>query len=131
MDSLTEQGYFTRKSTGLVRQISAFDSFVYNQSYINVGMILIYAFLYGAALYPAGSLWLAIGAGALLAIPTALIHAMLASTFPRSGGEYVYNSRILTPALGFASNWNITLWFRLQNGSAASMALSPPEPSFS
>jgi len=105
-----KQAYFTRQATGLVRQIGAFDSFVYNQSYINVGMILLYAFLFGAALYPAGSLWLAIALGALIAVPTALVHGMLAAAFPRSGGEYVYNSRILSPAWGFASNWNITLW---------------------
>ena len=115
---MEEQGYFTRKATGLVRQISAFDSFVYNQSYINVGMILLYAFLFGAALHPGGSLWAAVIVGAVIAVPTAPTHGMLAATFPRSGGEYVYNSRILTPSLGFASNWNITLWLFFYMGVA-------------
>jgi APA family basic amino acid/polyamine antiporter len=116
---MEQVGYFTRKATGLVRQISAFDSFVFNQSYINVGMILLYTFLFAAAFYPAGGLTWAIIIGALIAIPTALTHAMFAATFPRSGGEYVYNSRIISPAWGFASNWNITIWIFFYMGVGA------------
>jgi APA family basic amino acid/polyamine antiporter len=101
---------FVRNATGLVREISAFHALVFNASFINVGLILIFMFLYAPSFHSGSSMLLATLFGTLLAIPMALVNAMLASTFPRSGGEYIYNSRILSPAIGFATNFNITVW---------------------
>jgi basic amino acid/polyamine antiporter, APA family len=101
---------FVRNATGLVREISAFHALVFNAGFINVGLTVIFMFLYVPSFHPGASMLLATVLGTLFAIPMALVNAMLASTFPRSGGEYVYNSRILSPAIGFATNFNITIW---------------------
>src|SRR5712692_6595560 len=101
---------FARKATGLVRQISAFDSFVFNANFTNAGLAVTYILLNVPAFHPNANILIITSIATLAAIPTAMVHGMLAATFPRSGGEYVYISRILNPALGFAANWNMTVW---------------------
>ncbi|RJP17124.1 MAG: APC family permease [Candidatus Abyssobacteria bacterium SURF_5] len=108
--------YFARKATGLVRELSAWHAFAFNSSFINIGLILIYSFLYIPSFHPGASMMLACILGAVAAIPMALINAMLASTYARSGGEYVYNSRIISPAVGFMSNWNMSIWILFYAG---------------
>jgi APA family basic amino acid/polyamine antiporter len=117
--SETLRPVFARNSTGLVRQISPFDAFLFNQSFINAGLILLLSLLFVPAFYPGASLLLAALVGTLIALPTALVHGSLAAAFPRSGGDYVYNSRILHPVLGFAGNWNITIWLLIYAGFGA------------
>jgi amino acid transporter len=36
------------------------------------------------------------------------MYGLLAGVFPRSGGDYVYMSRIVHPGVGFAANWGFT-----------------------
>ncbi len=107
---------FARSSTGLVRQLSPLDAFLFNQSFINAGLVLLLTLLFVPAFYPSASPLLATLVGTLIALPTALVHGSLAAAFPRSGGDYVYNSRILHPVLGFAGNWNITVWLLIYVG---------------
>jgi amino acid transporter len=38
-----------------------------------------------------------------------MVYAKMSAAMPRSGGDYVYNSRLATPALGFAGNVSFTL----------------------
>src|SRR4051812_29968141 len=61
--------------------------------------------------------WLA---GGLLALVGALCFAELASTYPRSGGEYVYLSRAFGPRIGFLYAWvQLTL---IRPGSIGALA---------
>jgi amino acid transporter len=46
--------------------------------------------------------------GTILALFNGLTYGLLAGVMPRSGGEYVYNGRVLHPAIGFMSNWGFT-----------------------
>ncbi|MEJ2744939.1 MAG: APC family permease [bacterium] len=102
--------FFTRKATGLVRQLSLFDAFVFNASFVNIGLAVTYMALYVPAWHPGGSMILATFIAMLIAIPTAITYGMLAAAFPRSGGEYVYISRNLSPVVGFAASWNLSIW---------------------
>lgn len=45
----------------------------------------------------------------LVGLGPALLYAMLAVTMPRSGGDYVYVTRGLNPAIGFMTNWLFTV----------------------
>jgi len=113
--------FFTRKATGLVRQLSLFDSFVFNASFVNIGLAVLYMVLYVPAWHPGGSMIVATLIATLIALPTAITYGMLAAAFPRSGGEYVYISRNLSPAIGFAASWNLTIWGLFYIGSPCAL----------
>lgn len=102
---------FARKATGLVRQAGAKDIFIYNINFINIaiGVMFMLEMMPDGA-YPGINIYLATIICTLVVLPTALVYAMFATAMPRSGGDYVYVSRAITPAFGFAANWNYTVW---------------------
>ena len=53
---------------------------------------------------------------AALGLPMAFLYAMFTQVMPRSGGDYVFNSRILHPAIGFAANFSFCLWVIVSSG---------------
>jgi amino acid transporter len=70
-----------------------------------------WAFLYYVqmeTLYPgANAVWSSLF---ILAVyPIAGIYVFMSLSMPRSGGEYIYISRILNPALGFMASWILTI----------------------
>jgi basic amino acid/polyamine antiporter, APA family len=100
---------FTRQSTGLVRQGRWIDSFIFNSSAAWMFGTLIFAlssFVYfgGANLVSAEVIAL------LFAAAIATMYAILTAVMPRSGGDYIFNSRIVHPAFGFSFNFSLTVW---------------------
>jgi amino acid transporter len=100
---------FSRQATGLVRQASFWDTFFFNSSaawYVSL-FILAIGDLYWV---PGGDYVTATVIGTVLAIFIGLSYAGLTSIMPRSGGDYVFNSRILHPSVGFGFNFSLTFW---------------------
>ncbi|HEX5147164.1 MAG TPA: APC family permease [Conexibacter sp.] len=112
-------GFYTRRATGLVRGISARDSFVMNVAFINIALGAL-AFTVAPYAFPGVSLGLSVLFTTLLTIFPTVMYAILAGSMPRSGGDYVFIGRILHPALGFAANFNITVWITFFTGILAS-----------
>lgn len=50
------------------------------------------------------------GIALIFALTIAVMYALLTSLMPRSGGDYVFNSRIVHPMYGFAFNFSLTVW---------------------
>jgi amino acid transporter len=99
---------FSRKTSGLIRQASLLDTFIYNSSASSfAGVLGNYAF---AVTFTSGGDILSALPLVLLAFSIAIVYAMLVSTFPRSGGDYVFNSRVLHPSLGFGFNFSLVFW---------------------
>jgi amino acid transporter len=104
-------GNFARKATGLVRQAGAKDVFVYNVNFINIAIGVAFMFLFMPnGSYPGENIYLSTILCTLVVLPTSLVYAMFASAMPRSGGEYVYVSRAISPLFGFVASWNYTIW---------------------
>lgn len=99
-----EAGLFAREATGLVRQLSAKDAFLFSISNMGLGYVLVLMFL-GASVYQGVNFPLTI----LLALPAVLaisvIYYLFSVAFPRTGGEYVWVTRIIHPAIGFMVNF--------------------------
>jgi amino acid transporter len=92
------QDVFIRTSSGLTRQISARDALMY--SAMNPGLLysLVYI-VWAPAYYPGAQMGLAV-LFVLLIFPIAGLYWYFSVSMPRSGGEYIYVSRTLHPALG-------------------------------
>ncbi len=96
---------FVRQSTGLVREASALDATIFNAVFsAPVGATLAIGVLWALSAFPgADPVWATIIA-VVLNIPVLIMMALLASSMPRTGGDYVWVSRILAPPLAMVSN---------------------------
>src|SRR3989442_11549697 len=101
-------GVYARKSTGLVREGGAWSVLIYNINFVSIGLMTLFAVLLIPAFYPGGNMILAFLICLIVVLPTSMVFAMFSAAMPRSGGDYVYVSRVLGPALGMMSNWNQT-----------------------
>ena len=117
---------FVRQSSGLVRDVSVTNALFFNvAAFVGVGLTLYPAF-YSLAFEPVWRFgpfseygWAAIITG-LFCIPLALIFASLTSVMPRSGGDYVFTTRIVGPFVGWLESWTLVI------ASIAIMAFEVP-----
>jgi basic amino acid/polyamine antiporter, APA family len=101
---------FVRRSTGLVREASALDATIFNAVFsAPVGATLAIGVLWTLSAFPgADPVWATIFA-VVLNVPVLIMMALLASSMPRTGGDYVWVSRILSPPLAMISNFAAAL----------------------
>jgi amino acid transporter len=101
---------FVRQSTGLVREASAVDATIFNAVFsAPVGATLAIGILWALSAFPgADPVWATIIA-VILNVPVLIMMALLASSMPRTGGDYVWVSRILAPPLATISNFGAAL----------------------
>lgn len=105
---VTPGGTFTRASSGLVRQVGTVDTLWY--CLLQAALPYVFFMIAFWTFYPGASMELAtlitiVGAGA-----TGLVYALYSSVYPRSGGEYVFLSRTVHPAVGYASSFTMAFW---------------------
>jgi len=99
---------FARKASGLVREFGFFDTFVFNVIGYALGLVLAITPFFAGALFPGANIFLILIVGTILTIFNGLTYSLLSGAMPRSGGEYVYNGRVLHPAIGFMANWGFS-----------------------
>lgn len=107
----TPGGLFIRQASGLVRDVSMTNALFFNIAAF-VGTAIGWAIAF-YALYPE---WqgLGISAYAWMALLTGIacyflgmIFASLTTAMPRSGGDYVFTSRIISPFWGWLESWTL------------------------
>jgi basic amino acid/polyamine antiporter, APA family len=91
---------FTRKSSGLVRVMSPYSAFIYN--ILTMGLIFPWTYLWAPGSLPGGSLVWGILLATLIEIPIALVYVWFSTALPRSGGDYVFQSRVFGGGIGFS-----------------------------
>jgi basic amino acid/polyamine antiporter, APA family len=101
-------GLFVRRSSGLIREFRPSDVFVFNTLGYALGLVLMVVPTFIAALWPEQNVLLVVTIGTALTIFNAAMYGYLAGVMPRSGGDYVYLSRVIHPAAGFTANWGFT-----------------------
>jgi amino acid transporter len=109
---MSEQMVFARKASGLVRGLSFIDAF--GVGFMNQGLTpsMWVMITLGLGVYTGGNLILATLLSAILCgIGFPLVWGILGGSMPRSGGEYIYNSRIIHPLIGIAESFgNAFVW---------------------
>jgi len=99
---------FARKASGLVREFGFFDTYIFNTAGYALGLVLASTALLAGALYPGANVTTILILGVCLAAFNGLTYGLLSGAMPRSGGDYVYNGRVLHPAIGFMTNFGFT-----------------------
>jgi basic amino acid/polyamine antiporter, APA family len=105
-------GFYTRQATGLVREIGISSNVALNISFISLPLAVLVATQAPFA-FPGANIVVVVAVAAVLAILPTLMYGWLGTAMPRSGGDYVFVSRIFGPLLGFAANFNVTVWYVL------------------
>jgi basic amino acid/polyamine antiporter, APA family len=90
---------FTRKASGLVRVMSPYSAFVYN--ILTMGLIFPWTYLWAPGSLPGGQLVWGILLAMVIEIPIAFVYVWLSTALPRSGGDYVFQSRVFGGGLAF------------------------------
>ena len=95
---------FSRKSTGLVRQLSLTDMTIFN-----FGSSIPFGFGFGVFLtvlfaFPRSNPYVTIMLAVVPAVLFSICFALMTAMIPRIGGDYAINSRILPPWLAFGGN---------------------------
>jgi amino acid transporter len=93
---------FLRKATGLVREASLFDVLSLFVMWGGPTMGVYYLTTWGMWCAPLGDWYIALLISSIFLVGAGLCWAFMATTMPRSGGDYVFTSRIIHPGVGFA-----------------------------
>lgn len=119
---------FTRKASGLVRVMSPYSAFVYN--ILTMGIIFPWVFLVSPTAFPGGNVPLGILICTLIQIPIAFAAVWLSTALPRSGGDYVFQSRVLGGGVGYTIVMSgfviwILVWTALSGWLVSVLGLAP------
>lgn len=95
---------FIREATGLVRELTALDAYILAVSVVSLGGATAFIFII-LGMYPGSNFPLVFTIGLIPAGAFILVYSIMTSAFPRSGGDYVWVSRITGPVIGFTSSW--------------------------
>ena len=90
---------FVRKASGLVRVMSPWAAFFYN--ILTMGLIFPWTYLWAPGALPGGKLVWGILLAMLIEIPVAFVYVWLSTAMPRSGGDYVFESRVFGGGVAF------------------------------
>jgi APA family basic amino acid/polyamine antiporter len=90
---------FTRKASGLVRVMSPFSAFIYNV--LTMGLIFPWTYLWAPGALPGGKMVWGILLAMVIEIPIAFVYVWLSTALPRSGGDYVFQSRVFGGGVAF------------------------------
>jgi len=95
-----DKSLFLRRASGMVRAWNVFDGFIYclYADSIFVAAALTYGLSWP---WPDGNIPLSIILICVAVYPAAIVYAMLSSTMPRVGGDYVWESRTLGGVWGY------------------------------
>lgn len=126
--AITQPQVFTRRASGLVRVMSPYSAFIYN--ILTMGIIFPWTFLWAPAAFQGSNLILGIVFAFVFELPIALAYAWLATALPRSGGDYVFQSRVFGGGFGFTIVFAffvvwILQWVALSGWLMAALGLAP------
>ncbi len=91
---------FAREATGLVRTLGFLDQFVISQAIIVLVNGFVLTFFFAPYFFPGANLALVFAVGSIPAFAMSFVYSKMSAGMPRSGGDYVWSTRILGPIYG-------------------------------
>jgi amino acid transporter len=119
---------FTRRASGLVRVMSPYSAFIYN--ILTMGIIFPWTFIWAPTALEGSNLILGIVFAFVFELPIAMAYVWLATALPRSGGDYVFQSRVFGGGFGFTVVFAffvvwILQWVALSGWLLAALGIAP------
>ena len=119
---------FTRRASGLVRVMSPYSAFIYN--ILTMGIIFPWTYVWAPTALQGSNLVLGILFAFVFELPIALAYVWLATALPRSGGDYVFQSRVFGGGFGFTVVFAffvvwILQWVALSGWLLATLGIAP------
>ncbi len=103
---MAEELAFARKASGLVRGLSMTDAVAVGLMNQGITPSIWTMITWGLGTYLTGNLlWASVISLVLVGFGFPLVWGILSGSMPRSGGEYIYNSRIIHPIVGIAESF--------------------------
>ncbi len=103
---MAEELAFARKASGLVRGLSMTDAIAVGMMNQGITPSIWTMITWGLGTYLTGNLlWASIISLVLVGFGFPLVWGVLSGSMPRSGGEYIYNTRIIHPIVGIAESF--------------------------
>lgn len=109
---------FARQSSGLVREIGLKDALAMNLIIVAPAGVYIFMAL-ALGVFPSTELVFPILAAGVISLVLGLLYGQLSAAMPRSGGDYVFMSRIVHPAVGALVGGGFLVAFVLSIGFGA------------
>ena len=103
---------FVRTKSGLVRAMGPWDALLLNIVCISFFSSSIFAFQMTPLLFPGANVSVSFILAIIFSAPLYLTWAMLATSMPRSGGDYVFASRLVHPALAFIATFSAWVFWQ-------------------
>src|SRR4030043_616637 len=120
----TKVEVFTRKASGLVRVMTPYSAFFYN--ILTMGVIFPWTYLWAPGALPGGKMVWGILLAMLIEIPIAFAYVWLSTALPRSGGDYVFESRVFGGGTAFTVGMSGYVIWILQWGGLSRWLASFP-----
>lgn len=108
---------FVRDATGLVKAIGPLAAFLFGAQCISPPSSGFITYAWLPYLWPGSDILLILTLGMIFSLVHAVTYSQIGSVYPRSGADYVFASRTLTPVGGFTSNWTLAIFSGLVAGS--------------
>jgi basic amino acid/polyamine antiporter, APA family len=117
-------GLFARQSSGLVRDFSLADTAWYGVFSTGGAFGLVYLFPGPQFFSPGISIFLLLLLSLAFGVLVFFLYSALGSAMPRAGGDYLFESRALHPAVGFTVPWACQLCFWLAFPAAGAFVVT-------
>jgi amino acid transporter len=118
------QEIFLRKTSGLVRKITPIDALMANCAAMGFASQFI-NFYFASSFFPGTDLLQGIIIASFLSMFIALCYSLLSIAMPRTGGDYIWVSRFISPPVGFMLSFFLTIIMILWMGSCVVYLVRP------
>jgi amino acid transporter len=127
--NMEKEKLFLRPATGLVREWSAYDAWIYAFLSVNIVTLGFYILTFDCFI-PLGNPVLGIIIAMLALTLQNVVYATLVSSIPRVGGDYVWQTRLLGGFWGFFLSWPgwvfcLWLWVPIYGNMLSWLVFSP------
>lgn len=109
----------SRHHSGLTKSFSAWAAFLFGIHCISLSSSGLIPYSWVASVWPGASILGVLTIAMVFCCFHGLTYAVIGSTVPRTGSDYVFSSRVLPPALSFIASWTLVLFSGVVAGGLA------------